>query len=163
MEINDEDIHSRIDVVFQLYIIECVTFAFICHMPYADSGAPELPAHSHSLIWELHWPLINKIESHWLIRRHSSSQIRLRGCTGWSGATLSTYDILPSRVRVDFHGFNASLLIVDCLEKLVSHNCKNRSFAIIDITAPNRPCPSAHSDLRATLSADKSIRPYVTE
>ena len=62
-----------------------------CRLPYADSVAPDQPAHPRSLIWELHCPLICRKGFHWLISGQCSSQIRLRGCAGWSGATLSAY------------------------------------------------------------------------
>ena len=60
-------------------------------LPYADSVAPDQPAHPRSLIWELHCPLFYRLGSHWLTSGQCSSQIRLRGCAGWSGATLAAY------------------------------------------------------------------------
>ena len=61
-------------------------------MPYADSVAPDQPAHPGSLTWELHCPLIcSRTGVHQLISGQCSSQIRLRGWAGWSGATLSAY------------------------------------------------------------------------
>ena len=60
-------------------------------MSYADSVAPDEPAHPRNLIWELHCPLICRKQLHWCIRGQCSSQVRLHGCAGWSGATLSAY------------------------------------------------------------------------
>ena len=68
---------------------------------YADSVAPDQPAHRRSLIRELRCPLFYRIRSHWRIRGQCSSQIRLRGCAGWSEATLSAYGKLPSMQRVN--------------------------------------------------------------
>ena len=62
-----------------------------CRLPYADSVALEQPAHPRSLIWELHCQLICRKGYHWLISGQCSSQVRLRRCAGWSGATLSAY------------------------------------------------------------------------
>ena len=52
----------------------------------ADSVAPDRPKRQRSLIWELHCLLYHR-----LISRQFSSQIKLHGCAGWSGATLAAY------------------------------------------------------------------------
>ena len=60
-----------------------LTLSPLSRMPYADSVAPDQPAHPRSLIWELHCPLLCRIRSHW--------PISVCVCAGWSGATLSAY------------------------------------------------------------------------
>ena len=52
--------------------------------------APDQPVHLSSLIWYLHCQTICRKEFHWH-SADSSPQVRLHICTGWSGATLSTY------------------------------------------------------------------------
>ena len=58
---------------------------------YSDCEAPDQPAHPHSLIWKLQFPMI----SHWdpitKISRHCSPQIRSHRCKDRSGSTLSAY------------------------------------------------------------------------
>ena len=60
----------------------------------ADSVAPDQPAHPCSLIWELHCPLLCTVDVNWPTSGQCSSQIRLRGCAGWSEATLSAHCII---------------------------------------------------------------------
>ena len=68
-------------------------------MPYVAGVAQDQTVCPHSLIRELHIPLICKKGLHWLFSRQCNFQIKLRRCAGWSGATLSAHGIwhmLPS-------------------------------------------------------------------
>ena len=74
----------------------CLTLTMLdCYaISYAYIVAPDQPAHPHSprrLIRELHCPLSCRIGYHWWFSGQCSSLIRLRGCAGWSRATLSTF------------------------------------------------------------------------
>ena len=57
--------------------------AIICCMPYVDSVAPFLSVHICSLIWELHYLLINQYNPILQFVRQCIAHIRLCRWTGW--------------------------------------------------------------------------------
>ena len=78
--------------------VVCVILTLeISRLSYADSAAPDQPAHPLSLTWELYCPLISLWNPTLQISGQCSSPVRLRGCAGWSGAALSAYGNLIRR------------------------------------------------------------------
>ena len=80
----------------------------------ADSVAPDPPVHPRILTWELHCPLISQWYPFLQISGQCSSQVRLRGCAGWSGAALSA----PGRRQMTSAASQGLKCAQNCLIKL---------------------------------------------